>query len=67
MLCRSILTVDATDTDGDNSTADGQSAVRKGDLLLGASGAMYYVAVATDGDTYTLKDVADGTDRKSVV
>jgi len=56
-----VLTVDPTDTDGGNSATDKQSAVRKGDLLLGNSGAMYYVAVATDGDTYTLKDVADGT------
>ena len=56
-----ILTVDPTDTDGGDSADDKQSAVRAGDLLLGATGAMYYVAVATDGNTYTLKDVGDGS------
>ena len=54
------LTVDPTDTDGGNSDADKQSAVRDGDLLLGASGAMYYVTShVANGDEYLIKNVAD--------
>ena len=57
------LTVDQVDTDGgDSSGADKQSAVRDGDLLLGASGNMYYVTSQTDtnGDEFIIKKVSDG-------
>ena len=56
------LTVDQVDTDGgDSSGANKQSAVRDGDLLLGASGSMYYVTSQTDdnGDEFIIKNVAD--------
>ena len=55
------LTVDQVDTDGgDSSGADKQSAVRDGDLLLGASGAMYYVTNhVANGDEFIIKNVAD--------
>jgi len=57
------LTVDQVDTDGgDSSGANKQSAVRDGDLLLGASGNMYYVTSQTDtnGDEFLIKNVSDG-------
>ena len=56
------LTVDQVDTDGgDSSGANKQSAVRDGDLLLGASGSMYYVTSQTDdnGDEFIIKNVAE--------
>tara|TARA_R100001369_G_scaffold34071_1_gene59149 strand:- start:474 stop:1916 length:1443 start_codon:yes stop_codon:yes gene_type:complete len=56
-----ITIIDATHTDGDNSTADLQGAVRDGDLILGASGAMYYCSkTSTSPDEIVLKKVADG-------
>ena len=56
------LTVDQVDTDGgDSSGANKQSAVRDGDLLLGASGNMYYVTKdSASPDEITLKNVSDG-------
>jgi hypothetical protein len=56
-----VTIIDPTDTDTDNSTADLQGAARDGDLLLGASGAMYYVTTDSNSpDEITLKNVSDG-------
>ena len=56
-----VTIIDPTDTDTDNSTADLQGAARDGDLLLGASGTMYYVTKdSTSPDEIVLKKVSDG-------
>ena len=56
-----VYVIDPNDTDTDNTTADLQGAVRAGDLLLGATGTMYYVAVTSNSpDEFTLKNVSDG-------
>jgi len=56
-----VYIIDATDTDGGNSDADKQGAARDGDLLLGASGTMYYVTKdSTSPDEIVLKNVSDG-------
>lgn len=60
-----VYIIDVTHTDTD-SGANKQGVVRAGDLLLGATGAMYYAAVGTAGtgsnspDEFTLKNVSDG-------
>ena len=45
----------AYDDDGSGNTA-----VRDGDLVLGNTGAMYYVTSADTSDTFTVKKVSDG-------
>jgi len=53
-----VLEID--DSSLDTGSAGGNSAVRDGDLLLGGSGAMYYVTTITDTDTCVLKNVSNG-------
>ena len=56
-----ITIIDPTDTDTDNATANLQGAVRDGDLILGASGTMYYCSkTSTSPDEIVLKTVSDG-------
>ena len=56
-----VFIIDATDTDGGDSDADKQGAARDGDLLLGASGTMYYVTKdSASPDEIVLKKVSDG-------
>ena len=55
-----VFIIDPTDTDGGNSDADKQGAVRDGDLVLGASGSMFYVTKdSASPDEIGLKNVSN--------
>ena len=54
-----LLTVTSTETD--TGSANGNTALRDGDLLLGGSGLMYYVSDATaPNDDVTIRQIANG-------
>jgi len=58
VITTGVLTMDVTSLD--SGSDNGNPAVRAGDLILGASGAMYYVHSASTVDTFVLKQVSDG-------
>ena len=58
VISTGVLTMDVSSLD--SGADNGNPAVRAGDLILGASGAMYYVQAASTVDTFVLKQVADG-------
>jgi hypothetical protein len=53
--------LEIADSSLDTGSAGGNSALRDGDIIMGASGALYYVTVITDTDTIIIKEVADGS------
>jgi hypothetical protein len=58
VITTGVLTIDTSSLD--SGSDDGNPALRAGDLILGASGATYYVQAVSTVDTFVLKQVADG-------